>query len=232
MRKSHRVAHNRITLILTLSAILLALAEPIISIGFTDRFLSDIAYAFVRDVEFIFISLAMLIYLSASPASFWLKTSAHAFATIQITSFLVNIAIQSDVVSDGYGTLLFAFITGAIIGARNIIVAQNFQPDADKVFGQVGFWRLYKRPSSLLTWLLFTFDSASGHYSVTDGKVVWYFSHKTGCMVKEKLARSWLRGKVAKPLKADHSKLKHKLNSLVGTKFTTRKNCATILRWV
>lgn len=191
-----------------------------------DRYTSDIVYAFTRDIEFICISLALMFYLSS--ASFWLKATAHAFATIQITSFMVNVATQAGFIADG--GLWFALIAGLVVALRNFRAVQRFEPNASVIYGTAGLWRLYGKPSSILTWFLFTADTASGHYSVTDGNFVWYFSHSTGCMVKEKLSRSWLRGKVAKPISKDHIETKARLNAKVGTEFTMFQNCFTILR--
>lgn len=219
---------RRATLALTGTAVALALSEPAVSALIADRYTSDIVYAFTRDIEFICISLAMMVALGS--ASFWLKAMVHAFATIQITSFMVNVATQAGIIADG--GLWFALITGIIVALRNVRAVQKFEPNTDGIYGTAGLWRIYAKPSSILTWFLFTLDTASGHYSVTDGNFVWYFSHGTGCMVKEKLSRSWLRGKVAKPIASDHIEVKARLNAKVGTKFTTLQNCATILRAV
>lgn len=232
MQKNRRAAHNLIALVLMVIAVLLAVSETIISALIADRFMLDVTYAFVRDAELVTVALAVMIYLMLSPASFVLKAMAHAFAVIQIVSLIVNILLQVGLLSDKTGVFLAVIFITALIAIRNIAAAANFKANAKSVMGSVGVWLIYQRPTTAVTWALFALDSASGHYSVTDGENVWYFSRHTGILVKEPLSQEWLAGKMALRMKGDRSKLIQKFDTLIGTKFTVFTNCATTFRWV
>lgn len=232
MKKNRRAALNLACLVLICAGLGLTISEASIYALLPDRYQADVAYAFVRDVELLCIGLGFFLYLILSPASFFLKAAVHAFVVVQLVSLAFNVALQLELVPDVIATMSIFIVAGCVIAGRNIIAAMSFIPDAHETVTKGTMWQIYHKPTSLMTWALFALDSASGHYSVTDGEDVWYFNRGSGKLVKERLERAWLTNKMSRVLGDASPQARHRLDDMIGTPFTVFTNCSTVLRGI
>lgn len=232
MKKNQRAALNLACLVLICVGLGLTISEASIHALLPDRYQADIVYAFVRDAELLCIGLGFFLYLVLSPASFFLKAAVHAFVVVQLVSLVFNVALQIELLPDVIATMAIFIVAGCWIAGRNIFAAMNFIPDAHETVCQGTMWQIYHRPTTVMTWVLFALDSASGHYYVTDAESIWYFNRSSGCLVKEPLDKVWLMNKMATVIGDASPQARARLDGMIGTPFTVFTNCSTVLRGI